>query len=79
MDSLHKEEAVANPQQRLEDLGGLHTYTTASTSVVLGQITQLSCLRSPEDPLSIGCTLPSASQYPPCDDPSAPRVLGPSW
>ena len=34
--SSHKEEAVVNLQQRLEDLGGLHTYITALPSVVLG-------------------------------------------
>ena len=34
-ESSHREEAVENPQQRLEDLDGLHTCITASTSVVL--------------------------------------------
>ena len=58
---------------------GLHTYTTTSTFVVLGQTTQLSYLCSPEGPPLSGCILPSASQYPPDGDPSFPHVLSPSW
>ena len=70
---------MANPQQRLEDLGGLHTYTTASKSVVVKLTTHLSCLCSPEDPPLTGCILPSASQYLPNGNPSFPHALGPSW
>ena len=52
-DSLHKEEAVANPQQRLESLGGLHTYTTTFTSVVVELTTPPSCLCSRQSPYFI--------------------------
>ena len=57
-DSLHKEEAVVNPQLRLEDPGGLHTFTTIYTSVDLKQTTQQSCLCSPGGQPSIGCVRP---------------------